>query len=129
MVSFSVADNRYIGKNPDGSAKTKPVFVDCVAFGRNAEYLTRVAKKGTEIFFEAELDYDMLTYQNGTKVPKLSFVIMSVQAIRGQKDSGQAPTQNSAPAEAKAPAPLTSNKTPDTETYNVELDDEDNIPF
>jgi len=91
MVSFSVADNRYIGKNPDGTAKTKPVFVDCVAFGRNAEYLTRVAKKGTEIFFEAELDYDMLVYQNGTKVPKVSFVMMSVQALRGQIE--QAPQQ------------------------------------
>ena len=94
MVSFSVADNRYIGKNPDGSAKTKPVFVDCIAFGRNADYLIRVAQKGTEIFFEAELDYDVLTYQNGTKVPKVSFVMVSVQALRKQKE--QAPQSQSA---------------------------------
>ena len=86
MVSFSVADNRYVGKNPDGSAKTKPVFVDCVAFGRNADYLLRVAQKGTEVFFEAEIDFDVLTYQNGTKVPKVSFVIVSIQALRKQKE-------------------------------------------
>ena len=90
MVKFTVADNRYIGKNPDNSPKTKPVFVECVAFGRVADYLVKFAQKGSALFFEAELDYDVLVYQNGTRVPKVSFIIQSCQVMTNAKVQQQA---------------------------------------
>jgi len=97
MVKFSVADNRYMGKNPDGSAITKPVFVECVAFNNNAVYLLKHAQKGSAVFFEAELDYDVLTYENGTRVPKVSFIIQTVQVVSNGKTQSNKPVSNTKP--------------------------------
>jgi len=93
MIKFGIADNRYVGKNPDGSAKMKPVFVECIAFGGVAQHILNNGVKGSPIFVEAELDYNTFTYENGQKSSQLSFVVQSAR-VTAKLVSNQAPQQN-----------------------------------
>jgi single-strand DNA-binding protein len=138
MVAFSVADNRFMGRNPDNSPKTKVVFVECVAFGKLADYLIKFAQKGSGIFFEAELDYNVFKHEKGVNIPKVSFVLQTAQVISKQKPQDG---QTEAPAQAKQPEPqryaepkpttqtVVETPIPDNGGFDLTPSEEDEIPF
>jgi single-strand DNA-binding protein len=54
-------------KGQDGSQREEVCFVDCRAFGRQAETINKYLSKGRPVFIEGRLTFDSWTAQDGTK--------------------------------------------------------------
>ena len=95
VVKFGLAINRR-WKDKDGSNREETCFVDCVAFGRNAENSNKYMKKGQSVLVEGRLGFDTWTGQDGTKHSKHK-VIIEVFRFLGSAQFGeqnkQAPVQ------------------------------------
>jgi single-strand DNA-binding protein len=90
VVDFGLATNRqWTGQ--DGAQREETCFVDCRAFGRQAENINKYLTKGSPVFLEGRLTYDTWTAQDGTKrsrhrvtVQNLQFLPKSGTAAPGQ---------------------------------------------
>jgi single-strand DNA-binding protein len=66
VVDFGLAVNRrWTAK--DGQDRSEVCFVDCRAFGRQAENINKYLNKGRAIFVEGRLTFDSWTAQDGSK--------------------------------------------------------------
>jgi single-strand DNA-binding protein len=72
-----------------GQAKEETTFVDCSAFGRTAETISKYLKKGRPVFVEGRLKLDQWEAQDGTKRSKMRVIIDNFQFI----DSGGRATE------------------------------------
>lgn len=66
VVDFGLATNRRWTAQ-DGNQRQETCFVDCRAFGRQAENINKYLTKGRLIFVEGRLTFDTWTAQDGTK--------------------------------------------------------------
>src|SRR5215213_1400502 len=87
MVSeFGLAMNRKF-KSPDGEDREEVCFVDCAAFGRQAEVIQKYCKKGKSLYVEGRLRFDSWDDKNGHgKRSKLSIVVENFQFLGGKDD-------------------------------------------
>ncbi len=82
VVEFGLAANRkYTGK--DGSKKEDVCFIDCRAFGKQAETINKYLTKGKPLFLEGRLTFDTWTAQDGTKRSKHRVTVENFQFIGG----------------------------------------------
>ena len=76
-------------KSHDGEDREEVCFVDCAAFGRQAEVIQKYCRKGKQLYIEGRLRYDSWDDKNGHgKRSKLSVVVESFQFLGGVDDSG-----------------------------------------
>ncbi|UCC22204.1 MAG: single-stranded DNA-binding protein [Planctomycetota bacterium] len=88
VVEFGLAVNRrWTGK--DGDARQETCFVDCRAFGRQAENINKYLTKGRALFVEGRLTFDTWTAQDGTKRSKHRVTVENFQFLGGPS-GGQA---------------------------------------
>jgi len=113
VVEFGLAVNRnWTGK--DGQSKTEVCFVDCRAFGRQAENINKYLKKGNPLFVEGRLTLDNWTAQDGTKRSKHRVTVEGFQFLgRGPGQAEEGPD----------------NSTPQAEQPNPNSAGADDIPF
>lgn len=113
VVDFGIASNRrWTGK--DGSAKESTCFIDCRAYGPQAETINKYLSKGRNIFIEGRLDLDSWTAQDGTKRSKHRITVESFQFLgapgagsKGQKESiGNSSEPDEPPASADDDIPF-----------------------
>ena len=91
----------------DGTKKEEVTFVDCDAFGKTAETISRWMAKGKGILIEGRLRMDQWDDKTtGQPRSKLGVVIDNFQFVggRGEGDAADAGS-DAAPAQAPAPAP------------------------
>src|SRR4030042_1064400 len=91
VVDFGLATNRrWTGQ--DGTKREETVFVDCRAFGRQAENINKYLSKGRAVFIEGRLTFDSWTAQDGTKRSKHRVTVDNVQFLQGTGEAaaGQA---------------------------------------
>ncbi|UCF42663.1 MAG: single-stranded DNA-binding protein [Planctomycetota bacterium] len=82
VVEFGLAVNRrWTGK--DGDARQETCFVDCRAFGRQAENINKYLTKGRALFVEGRLTFDTWTAQDGTKRSKHRITVENFQFLSG----------------------------------------------
>jgi single-strand DNA-binding protein len=87
VTEFGLAMNRKF-KSPDGEDREEVCFVDCAAFGRQAEVIQKYCKKGKSLYIEGRLRYDSWDDKNGHgKRSKLSVVVENFQFLGGKDDS------------------------------------------
>jgi single-strand DNA-binding protein len=80
VVEFGLAVNRrWTGK--DGDARQETCFVDCRAFGRQAENINKYLRKGRALFVEGRLTLDTWTAQDGTKRSKHRVTVENFQFL------------------------------------------------
>jgi single-strand DNA-binding protein len=80
VCEFGLAVNRtWTGQ--DGVKKEEVTFVDCSAFGRQAETLNKYVKKGNPLFIEGRLKLDQWEAQDGSKRSKMRVVIENFQFL------------------------------------------------
>ena len=80
VVEFGLAVNRrWTGK--DGTKKEETCFVDCRAFGRQAENINKYLSKGRALFVEGRLSFDSWTAQDGTKRSKHRVTVENFQFL------------------------------------------------
>ena len=103
VVEFGLATNRK-WKDANGQDREDVCFVECAAFGKQAEVINQYCQKGRPLHIEGRLKYDQWEdKQGGGKRTKLSVVVENFQLL-GDRAGGQ--TGGAAPAPAQ-PAPST----------------------
>lgn len=125
----------------DGQMREEVCFIDCRAFGKQAETLNQYLAKGRQVMIEGHLNYDTWETQDGQKRSKHRVTIDNFQFIDGGgqgarggqggqgEQRGQAP-QGDRPRPAAQPQPQQSQDAGD----NIPSDDSyppagDDIPF
>ena len=98
VVEFGIAVNRK-WKSGEGESRQETCFVDCRAFGRLAENISKYLKKGSPLFLEGRLTFDSWTSQDGSKRSKHRVTVENFQFIGPAKGS----TQTGQPAEQAEP--------------------------
>ena len=86
VADFGLATNRKY-RTAAGEDKEETCFVDCAAFGKQAEVIHQYCQKGKPLFVEGRLKYE--TWEDaktGAKRSKLSVVVENFQFV-GARDS------------------------------------------
>ena len=118
VVEFGLAINRtWTGK--DGEKKESTCFIDCRAFGRQAENVNKYLNKGNPLFVEGRLDFDSWTAQDGTKRSKHRVTVETFQFIGSR-------TSNAGQSEGNYNKPATGGPTDEPREQRGNVDD---IPF
>lgn len=86
VADFGLAMNRKY-RTANGEDKEEVCFVDCSAFGKQAEVIAQWCKKGKQLFVEGRLKYDQWEDQRsgGAKRSKVTVVVENFQFL-GSKD-------------------------------------------
>lgn len=79
-VRFGLAINRN-WTDKEGQKKEETTFVDCDAFGKQAEILAKYKKKGDPLFIEGRLKLDQWEGQDGVKRSKMKVVVENFQFL------------------------------------------------
>ncbi len=104
VVDFGLATNRRWTAQ-DGSQREETCFVDCRAFGRQAENMNKYLSKGRLVFIEGRLTFDTWTAQDGTKRSRHRVTVENCQFMPGQGAGGgeQGPAHNTGADYESAP--------------------------
>lgn len=87
VTSFGMAINRHY-KAADGASKEETCFVECVAFGRQADVLAKYLKKGKPLLVQGRLKFDAWDDATGAKRTRLSVVVENFQFTGARDGSG-----------------------------------------
>jgi single-strand DNA-binding protein len=87
VVDFGLATNRRWTAQ-DGSQREETCFVDCRAFGRQAENMNKYLSKGRLVFIEGRLTFDTWTAQDGTKRSRHRVTVENCQFMPGSGAAG-----------------------------------------
>ena len=89
VVDFGLAVNRrWTGQ--DGQQREETCFVDCQAFGRQAENINKYLTKGRPLFVEGRLTFNSWTAQDGTKRSRHRVTVENFQFLGGPAGTGAA---------------------------------------
>jgi single-strand DNA-binding protein len=127
VVDFGLAVNRrWTGKG--GESKEETCFVDCRAFGRQAENINKYLTKGRLVFVEGRLTFDSWTSQDGTKRSKHRVTVETFQFLPGT--AGAPPETSEQVEQSTGPEPYGSRAGPDTDAGQPATGEgKDDIPF
>jgi single-strand DNA-binding protein len=82
VVDFALAVNRrWTGR--DGQDKDETCFVDCRAFGQQAENINKYLSKGRLVFVEGRLTFNSWTAADGTRRSKHRVTVERLQFLPG----------------------------------------------
>jgi len=82
VVDFGLAVNRR-WKGQDGENREETCFIDCRAFGRQAENINKYLSKGRQLLVEGRLTFNSWTAQDGTKRSKHRVTVERFQFLGG----------------------------------------------
>jgi single-strand DNA-binding protein len=87
VADFGLAVNRKY-RTAQGEDKEETCFVDCTAFGKQAEVIGQYCAKGKPLFIEGRLKFDTWEDKAGGKRSKLSVVVNNFQFVGGREQEG-----------------------------------------
>ncbi|MBO5260607.1 MAG: single-stranded DNA-binding protein [Agathobacter sp.] len=101
IARFSLAvDRRFRRDNDEQSAD----FINCVAFGRTAEFLERFGRKGTKFVLEGRIQTGSYTNKDGQRVYTTDVVVENVEFAESKSSSdnngGFVPSDRPSPSSA-----------------------------
>lgn len=130
VTSFSVATNRR-WNDKEGSPQEDTQYHEIVAWGKTAEIITQIFKKGNKIFVEGRLQTRSWEAPDGSKRQKTEIVLENFVPLtpKGSGDFAPATNQNndflkSSSKDEKPKSDTKKSQEPDDETINL-----DDIPF
>jgi len=97
VVDFGLATNRRWTAQ-DGTKREDTCFVDCRAFGRQAENINKYLTKGRLVFVEGRLTFDSWTAQDGTKRSRHRVTVENFQFLPGTGDTTASRSEQSSGA-------------------------------
>ena len=89
VLGFSVAVNDRRKNQQTGEWEDVPNFVDCVVFGKRADALSKMLRKGSKVAIEGKLRYSAWEAKDGSKRSKLEIAVDEVE-LMGAKAEKQA---------------------------------------
>jgi len=124
VCAFGMAVNR-VFSNESGEKQEETTFVDCEAWGRQAEIISKYVSKGNPLFVEGRLRLDSWESKAGEKRSKLKVVVENMQLMGSRSsDGGGSSPDSHAPAARKA-SPAPSTPPPAAASEDIEED----VPF
>ena len=141
FCTWGMAVNRYYNNN-NGERQQEVCFIDCKAFGRQAEIVGEYVRKGNPLFVEGRLSFYQYETESGERRNKLSVIAERIQ-LMGQGMSAPPDNMEHPEAAEMAVAPTASKEaqkkqaSPETPTEGEVTDAEgqlndgaaDDIPF
>ncbi len=123
VANYSLAVNKRFKREGEPDAD----FINCVAFGRTADFAQKYFKKGQQVSVVGRLQVRSWDDQNGQKRYTTEVVIEEQFFADSKKDSyGEVA---GAPKEQKSPTPsYTSNNAP-TDFSSISEETDDDLPF
>jgi len=100
IARFSLAVDRRFKR--DGDDQTAD-FINCVAFGRTAEFMERYARKGTKFVVEGRIQTGSYTNKDGQKVYTTDVVVENIEFAES-KASGDNNNGGYVPADRPSPS-------------------------
>ena len=88
VSEFGLAMSRKF-KGNDGEDREDVCFVDCTAFGRQAEVIQKYCKKGKSLYVEGRLRYDTWEDKNGGGKRSKLYVVANSWEFVGQGGRGE----------------------------------------
>ncbi|HUT01651.1 MAG TPA: single-stranded DNA-binding protein [Phycisphaerae bacterium] len=150
VVEFGLAVNRNWTAQ-DGQKREETCFIDCRAYGRQAETINRYLAKGRQALVEGRLQFDTWEGQDGQRRSKHRVFVERCQFLGGAPVPGRAapapassqypqppgPAPEPAPQQPGGPAPQPApqqTRPPETDgpppsSYDGDLGVEEDIPF
>ena len=101
VVEFGIAVNRR-WRGQDGQNREETCFIDCTAFGKQAETLNQYMSKGRPVLVEGRLQYDTWEGKDGTKRSKHRVVVERFQFL-GQGGGPAARNEAAGASQAYSP--------------------------
>ena len=98
VAEFGLATNRKY-RTATGEDKEETCFVDCSAFGKQAEVIGQFCQKGKAIFVEGRLKFDSWEDKAGGKRSKVSVVVENFQFLGSRTDELNAAGEGGAPVQ------------------------------
>ena len=88
LCEFGLATSRHY-KTAGGDDREETCFIDCTAFGKQAEVLSRYVTKGRPLFVEGRLKYDQWDDKNGGgRRSKVSVIVENFQFLGSREENG-----------------------------------------
>jgi len=113
-------------KDRDGNWQEKPVFVDVVVWGRQAETSAEYLFKGSPLFIEGRLQLDQWENQSGEKRSKLRVRADQVSFLGAPRRPGDSVAPDRPVGAAQGSSAVSEQP---EEPPSAGMEDEDNIPF
>lgn len=109
VAEFGLAMSRRF-RTQSGEDREEVCFVDCSAFGKQAEVIQAYCKKGKQIFLEGRLKYDVWDDKAGSgKRSKVSVVVENFQFL-GSRDADATPKRAGETEQLPCAPPITRTK-------------------
>jgi single-strand DNA-binding protein len=102
VARFSLAVDRRVRRDANNGDAPTADFINCVAFGRTAEFLERFGRKGTKFVAEGRIQTGSYTNKDGQKVYTTDVVVENVEFAESKS---QSESSNSGFAPADRPSP------------------------
>lgn len=123
-VFFTIVTNSFNSKTQE----KKAIFHDCVAFQWNAKQLCAKAKKGTPVFFDGKITYDVSgekeTYKKTAKLIAYNIEVCRHWDKKDDSAPQAAPAAGSQYASAPVQQPVQAQPAP-----AAPVDEKDDLPF
>lgn len=103
VCKIGLATNRKWTDRNTNEKKEDVTFVDCTAFGKQAEVINQYMDKGRPIYIEGRLNLNAWTTTEGEKRQKLEVIIEQFQFLGGPKDDDQGGNQRPAQGQRQQP--------------------------
>lgn len=105
VCQFGLAINRQ-WKTETGEAREEVTFLDCKAFGRQAEVLGQYCRKGSALLVEGRLTREEWTdKESGAKKSATRIVVESFQFLGGKREEGNSPAPGAGEGDKAADGP------------------------
>jgi single-strand DNA-binding protein len=132
VCEFGLAINRR-RKGADGQMREETCFVDCRAFGAQAENLNRYMAKGRPLLVDGRLRYEQWESKEGQKRSRLSVVVENFQFLgapggREAREGGEGEGGERTAPPRRADVPAATAAPPEEEMPPL-TDAGDEIPF
>ena len=123
ICKFGIAVNR-VFNTQDGERREEVTYIDCDAFGRQADTISRYMSRGRPIHIEGRLKLDQWDDRNtGEKRSKLGVVVESFQFVGSRDDAASGGYD--APAASEAPSKRAATPPPPPQSNDFD----DDVPF
>ncbi len=132
VADLGIAVNERFKDATTGEWKEKPVYVDIVVWGRQAETSGEYLTKGSPVLIDGRLQLDQWETKEGDKRSKLRVVANNIQFLSSRRDTGSGSgTAPSVKQEVKQPAEVVQTSTNPSPKSAPASDttDTDNLPF
>jgi single-strand DNA-binding protein len=133
VARIGLAVNR-VWRTETGETREETTFVDCDAFGRQAENLSQYLKKGNPVLIEGRLHLHTWEDKQNQKQSRLRVDVETFRFVSGPAREGGAEQPAARPrpaaAEPTTAAPATAPTTaPATEPESEPMPSDDDVPF